>query len=164
MKRILALLIFLASFNLYSMEFFTGKMIKTKHETEATNYFLSIQREGKKLVFPISPESKTRNLHKYIGKTVRLSGKTQLRKSARSETNFLMYINVQKIEKLSLRDLGLPKNENDFSKYISRSQRKKSSKLTDKERKAMELSDKAYNTAIFVGGAILAAEILGALK
>lgn len=166
MKLFLSILLVLTSFSIYSASktksieapTVIGKIIKTKHEKEGTNYFIVYNRNGKDLAFPISPDSKVRNLHKYIGETVKVFGKTSFKKSDRKEVSYLMYFEVEQIKGLSLKDLEYTPDmskEDEVSFYLTKQQG-----ATAPGVKFKGINDKVANTAIFVGGAILAAEVL----
>ncbi len=135
-----------------------GKIIKTKHETSGTNYFITFQRDGKDLAYPISPESKVRNLHKYIGETVKVYGKTEFKKSQFKESSYLMYFKVSKVKGLSLKDLQykhtMSKDE-EVQFFLTKSTKTKKPGVQIKG-----IDDTTANTAIFLGGAVLAAEVL----
>lgn len=138
-----------------------GKVVKVKHELEGTNYFITYKKAGQYYAYPISPESKIRNLDKYIGKTVQISGKTDFRKSQRDESKFIMYFEITKMSPVSLSDVGVNAIafDNDLEKF---KQARKARTTSNKNGAEIKVSDKAANTAILVGGAALAAEVLGA--
>lgn len=135
-----------------------GKIVKTKHEKNGTNYFITYQRNGKDLAFPISPDSKVRKLHQYIGETVKVFGTTEFKKDPNSETSYTMYFHVDIVKGLSLKDLRYkpdPKKEDEIQFYLTKSREHISPGL-----KIKGIDDTTANTAIYVGGAALAAEVL----
>jgi hypothetical protein len=137
-----------------------GKIIKLKHEKEGTNYFITYTRDGKDLAFPISPTSKVRDLHKFAGDTVKVFGRTSFKKSDRKELAYIMYFEVESLNRLSLKDLEY---KHDISKQdeVSRYLKKQSTEPYDGN--GLRINDTVANTTIFVGGAILAAEVLSSL-
>lgn len=138
-----------------------GKIVKVKHEKEGTNYFITYNRDGKDLAFPISPDSKVRDLHKYIGETVKVYGKTAFKKSDRKELSYIMYFKVESLKSLTLKDLKFKHDmskEDEVAMYL-----KKQSMSEPYNGNGLRINDKVANTAIFVGGAILAAEVLSSL-
>ena len=137
-----------------------GKIVKTKHENYGTNYFITFKRDNKQLAFPISANSQIKNLHELEGETVKLYGKTFLKKSEKKEVAYIMFFEANKVTKLSTKDLAYKPdftNKADEVNYYLNMQRK----VESDKAQIKGVSNKAANTAIFIGGAILAAEVLG---
>ena len=137
-----------------------GKIIKAQKETDGSSYFLIYKDKKKTLAFPISSDSKVKSLDRYVGETVKISGKTVFRKTNRSETSHLLYIQADRIQPLKLKDLKYDPNkelDHEMDYFVSLNNKKRDSdQYTIKG-----IDNDVANTAIFVGGAILAAEVLG---
>ncbi len=143
-----------------------GKIVKTKHENEGTNYFIVITKNSKTYAYPISEESRVKNLDLYRGKMVKVFGYTDFRKSKKNESNYIMSFIVHRISELSVKDLSIKEDfqydevEHYLSLQKAASPSEKQGRTSDKATK-LGLNDTAVNSAIFVGGAALAAEVLG---
>ena len=145
-----------------------GKIIKTKHETEGTNYFVVFTQNKKKYAYPVSPRSTIKNMQNFEGKLVQIFGETELKKSNRDESRYIMFFNLTKLRIITVSDLGVTKSmkeSNEVTDYLEKQKIKliESNTANKMDKPTRGISDKAANTAIFVGGAILAAEILGAV-
>ena len=158
----LVILISLMSFQSHSKDIskgIVGKIVKTEEKTEGSEYFIIYTSKDKVLAFPISPDSKVKNLKSYIGETVKVFGTTSFKKTQRSETSHLMFFEVDKIQGLSLKDLAYKPeettNDHKVSFFLSPAPEPVAAGV-----KIKNINDDVANTAIFVGGAILAADVL----
>ena len=141
---------------------FLGKIVKTKKEINGSQYFITYETKDKTLAYPIlNPDQKIKNM---TGKMVRIWGKTEFKRAKYKESKYIMYFDISKADVLKLSDIGLKEQAYDdeqldtFAKNFS--SKPDGKRKTDGE--GLEISDTAANTAIFVGGAILAAEVLKA--
>ena len=94
-------------------------------------------------------------------------GSTVFKKSERSETDYIMYFEVNNLKELSLKDLKIKSDfskEDEVKKYMALQRVPSPTKqklIESPGGKIKGLNNKAVNAAIFIGGAILAAEVLG---
>lgn len=139
-----------------------GKIVKTKHETYNTNYFVVMTKDGKDFAYPIAPDSKIKNLHTLKNKTFKIYGKTVFRKDPKKEGSYVLYFKINKADELQLKDLALKQDINLQDPNILKNKTEIVLESTHNGPKegAIRVSDKAANTAIFLGGAAIAAEVL----
>jgi len=167
MKYLLTIFILLLSVHSFATEeqkLLVGKIIKSKHETEGSNYFVLIEKENKKYAYPVNEKSLVRNLDQYENKFVKVYGQTNFQKSKKDESNFVMTIQINKVSEVKVSDLSVTqfKQNTEFDDFMKL---QSGTKINKEARDGkITISDKAANTAILVGGAILAAEILGKLR
>lgn len=165
MKNLLVLLMFVFSLTGFAKDTrptVWGKILKTKKEAHGYKYFVYFKKDGKDFAYPISNKSKIDPIifDKLQGKYAKIYGATNFESINLDSTKHIMTFVVNDARELKLADL----NKN-FDAYKERMDVKflKKKMLTEDKPTKKGLSDKAVNSAIFVGGAVLAAEVLGAL-
>lgn len=160
MKILLSLFIFSFSVLAQSSPSIWGQIVKTKKETYGHEYFVYFKEDGKDFAYPLSSESKVgkKKLENMVGKYAKIYGKAEFEKAKAGESQFIMAFQVNKIDPLSLKDL----NENmsvyddrlSAVRYIPKGGKYRSEAYTE------TIDDEKANTAILVGGAVLAVEVL----
>jgi hypothetical protein len=138
-----------------------GKVLKTK-TLHGHNYFIYFKSEGKNYAYPLSTKSsiKQKKLDSLAGKYARIYGKERLEQIKLEGSKHILTFEVTDVKELKLSDLN--QNLDDFKERMDIVQISKRQITSDKAVKD-GISDKTVNTAIFVGGAILAAEVLSVL-
>lgn len=160
MKNILILIIVFTSLSAFSKEnpAVWGVIYKTKKHIQGHKYFVYYKENGKDYAYPLSIKSNIDPivLDKLNGKHARIYGTTTFEKADLDGTKLIMSFKVRDAKELKLSDLN-----NDFKAYKERSNEFYLSKYSQENpNKKISISDKAANTAIFVGGAALALEVL----
>ena len=135
-----------------------GKIVKTKKEINGNQYFVTYKTKNKTLAYPIkNPSEAVKKMH---GKMVRIWGKTEFAKSPYQESKYLMYFKIDKADVLTMKDLGLKDENLDEERFKVFAENSPRTMRNPKSGAEIEISDTAANTAIFIGGAVLAAEVL----
>lgn len=161
LKTLLLTLFLTFSFAYAKDPLIIGKIVKTKHESYSTNYFILMQKDGENYAYPISPDSSVKNLHKMQNKTFKIYGETAFKKDPNKEGSFVLYFKVDKAEELQLKDLALKEEINlQDPKILKKTVMKEKPRPGSVENLQMEINDKVANTVIILGGAALAADIL----
>ena len=135
-----------------------GVIYKTKKEIQGHQYFVYYKENGKDYAYPLSVKSNIDPviLDKLNGKHAKVYGKTIFEKADLDGTKLIMTFLVQDAKELKLSDLN-----NDFNAYKERTNENYLAKYSNENpNKSIKISDKAANTAIFIGGAALALEVL----
>ncbi len=139
-----------------------GKIYKTKKKVQGHSYFVYFKKDGKDFAYPLSTKSNMDPiiLEKLNGKFAKIYGKTSFESANFDNSKFILTFLVSDAKELKLSELN--SNLADFSK------RDDLSLLSDRknlksEKATIGISDDIANKAIFLGGAALAAEVLGAL-
>lgn len=138
-----------------------GKVLKTK-DLHGHTYFIFFKSEGKSYAYPLSATSsiEKKKLDSLTGKYARIYGQEKFEKIELEGTKHILTFEVNDAQELTLADL----NQN-LDVYQPRIDVELIAKRQLKSDQALRegISDKAINTAIFIGGAILASEVLGVL-
>lgn len=139
-----------------------GKIFKAKEQVYGYKYFVYFKKDGKAYAYPLSNKSNIdpAQLDKLDGKYAKIYGSTNFEAINLDSTKHIMTFVVSDARELKLADLNT-----NFDAYKERMDVNflKKKMLNDDRPTKKGLSDKAVNAAIFVGGAVLAAEVLGAL-
>lgn len=166
MKYFLILFI-LISFNVFSQTKETfptiwGTLYKTTKETHGHQYFIFFKKGGRNYAFPLSSESKINKskLDKLNGKFAKIYAKESFERIDLEKTKHILTYNVIDAKELTLSDLNqnieIYSEQQDIQKIYQR-------QITSDIPTKTGLSNKAINTAIFIGGTILAADVLSVL-
>lgn len=136
-----------------------GQVVKTNKELYGHEYFVTFKEEGQNYAYPLSNESQLgeKEIQKMVGKYAKIKGKTKFEKRDVGESKYLMTFRVEEITPLTFKDL----NEN-MPSYADRLTVKRyiGEGAYRSETYTHSIDDKTANTAILVGGAVLAAEVL----
>lgn len=166
MKAIFFIFTFLFSFSIMAQESGTwGQVIKSDKSRYGHQYFIYFKQDGKDYAYPIDPTSEkvAKELSDSHADYVQVFGTIEFEEVDLEKTKHIVVYKVNKIKKLTLKDL----NEN-MQNYgdrldVSRFAIKEPSNPHAAKKGSRGISDKATNTAIFVGGAVIAAEVLSML-
>lgn len=136
-----------------------GQVVKTKKEVYGHEYFVTFKENGKDYAYPLAKDSKVGadKLENMVGKYARINGKAEFEKTEVGESKYIMTFQVQDINPLSFKDL----NENmpgysdrlTVKRYVGEGGYKS-------EVYTSGIDNKTANTAILVGGAALAVDVL----
>jgi hypothetical protein len=139
-----------------------GKIYKTKESQHGYQYFVYFKKDGKDYAYPLSTNSNMskKKLEELVGKYARIYGEEKFDEINLEGSKHILTFEVRDAIELTLADLN--QNFDAYAERIDVKQLRKRQLESDQPTKK-GLSDKAVNTAIFVGGAILAAEILSVL-
>lgn len=139
-----------------------GQIIKAKEETHGFKYFVYFKKEGKAYAYPLSNESEisSKQLDQLHGKYAKIYGQTNFERIELDNTKHIMTFVVSDARELKLADLNT-----DYETYKERMDVDflKRKRVQTEQAEIKGLSDTAVNSAIFVGGAALAVEVLGTL-
>ena len=139
-----------------------GKIINAKQETYGYKYFVYFRQDGKDYAYPLSKKSQidSAKLQKLDGKYARIEGVTDFETIQLEGARHIMTFIVGDAAELTLADLNTNldayKDRMDVDLF-------KKKRVQTEQAEIKGLSDKAINAAIWVGGAVLAAEVLGKL-
>jgi len=137
-----------------------GKIYKTETKMRGHQYFVYFRKDGKDFAYPLSTKSKInrKKLSNLNGKYAQIYGTSSFEKMDLERSQHILTFQVHDAQELQLSDLN-----KDMSKYMYRNNLVPHlERLQDPFRKQgnIMISDEAANTAIFWGGAALAAEVL----
>lgn len=161
MKALLLTLIFTLSALAQAKEIpaIWGQVVKTKKEVYGHQYFVTFKEGGEDYAYPLAKDSKVgeKKLQEMVGQYAKIYGKADFEKANVGESKYIMSFQVEDIKALSFKDL----NEN-MPNYSDRLTVKRyigeGKELS--ETYTHSIDDKTANTAIFVGGAALAIDVL----
>ncbi|MCO4753948.1 MAG: hypothetical protein KC478_05675 [Bacteriovoracaceae bacterium] len=160
MKSILLLVMFCASVFAQSTPSTWGQIVKTKKETYGHEYFVYFKDDGKDFAYPLSSDSSVgeKRLESMVGKYAKIYGSAEFEKAKAGESRFIMAFKVKRIDPLSLKDLNenisLYEDRLSATRYVPMNGKYVSESYTE------TIDNATANTAITVGGAALAVEVL----
>ena len=164
MKNLPTLLIVLFSLTALSAEkpAIWGKIYKTKTKVQGHSHFVYFKKDGKGYAYPLSSKSKIDPLvlDKLNGKFAKIYGKTSFEASNLENSKFILTFLVDGAKELELSELN--SNLSDYSKRDDLALFIKKNKIQN-DKATIGISDDVANTAILIGGAALAAEVLGTI-
>lgn len=165
MKHLITLIFLLFSLTAFTKEqrpTVWGKIFKVKKKAYGYSYFIYFKKDGKDYAYPVSNKTKIDpvQLDNLDGKYAKVYGSTSFEPIDLDSTKHIMTFVVNDARELKLADLN--KNFDAYTERMDINFLKKQELKSDKAVKG-GLSDKGINAAIFVGGAALAAEVLGTL-
>lgn len=136
-----------------------GKVVKTKKELHGHEYFVTFKENDKSYAYPLSKESKVgeKKLEEMVGQYAKIYGKAEFEKADVGEAGFIMAFQVRAIKPLAFKDLN--ENMPDFADRLV-VKRYVEGGTFQSETYTKSIDDKTANTAIMVGGAALAADVL----
>lgn len=136
-----------------------GKVVKTKKELYGHEYFVTFKENGKSYAYPLSKDSKVgkEKLEEMVGKYAKIQGKAEFERADVGESKFIMTFKVGAINPLTFKDLN--ENMPDFADRLVVRRYVEEGKFQS-ETYTKGIDDKTANTAIFIGGAALAADVL----
>lgn len=139
-----------------------GKIIESKKDSYGFKYFVYFKKGDKHYAYPISHHSKIspKKLKTLVGKYAQIYGGTNFEPINLDSTKHIMTFVVDGAKELSLADLNT--NYDAYKERMNVNLLLKK-RVQDQRYTKRGLSDKAVNAAIFIGGAVLAAEVLGTL-
>lgn len=139
-----------------------GKIYKTKEKKYGHRYFVYFKRDGIDYVFPLSSDSKLseKKLNSLIGKYAQIYGQEQFEEINLEESKHILTFKVSDAKELTLADLN--QNTEVYSEQLYFYDFSKKQLKSDVPTKT-GISDKAVNTAILIGGTLLAADVLSVL-
>lgn len=166
MKLLTIILAIFFSLNTFAKTHGTwGQVIKSDKPRYGHHYFIYFKQNGKDYAYPIDPtnEKVKAALEKSHSDYVQVFGSVEFEEVNLEKTRHILVFKVNSIKKLSLKDLN--ENMQDFNNRldVSRYMVKSPENPHAVKQPSRGLSDKATNAAIFVGGSIIAAEVLSQL-
>lgn len=138
-----------------------GQIIKAPKTTVGYDYFIYFKKDGQAYAYPLSHSSEMslKKIKSLVGQFAKIEGEPYFEKKPIGESEYIMTFKVTNADPLKLSEL----NEN-FNLYEERQNlehyKSLRQKPTSEEPTVKGISDKVANTAIFVGGAALALEVL----
>jgi hypothetical protein len=164
MKKLMILFLMLFTMTSYALEkpAIWGKIYKTKKKVQGHSYFIYFKKDGKDYAYPLSTKSNIDPivLDKLNGKFAKIYGKTSFESANLDKSKFILTFLVRDAKELKLSELS--SNLSDYSKRDDlTSFIKINNYKTDKSQ--TRISDEVANSAIFLGGMALAAEVLSTL-
>lgn len=138
-----------------------GKVLKTKN-LHGYTYFVYFKSEGQSYAYPLATKSsvKQKKLDALAGKYARIYGKEKLELITLEGSKHILTFEVSDVKELKLSDLN--QNLDAFKERMDIAQISKRQLKSDQAVRE-GISDKTVNTAIFVGGAVLATQVLSVL-
>jgi len=139
-----------------------GKIYKTQSKVQGHSYFVYFKKDGKGYAYPLGTKSNIDPivLDKLKGKFAKIYGKTSFESANLENSKFILTFLVRDAKELKLSELS--SNMSDFSKRDDLASFIKINNYRTGKSQSV-ISDDVANTAIFLGGAALAAEVLGTL-
>lgn len=138
-----------------------GKIVKTKEKKIGYYYFIYFKKDGIDYAFPLSSKSKIsqQKLENLNGKYAKIYGEEKFEDVGLEASKLILTFEVQDAIELKLSDLN-----QDLDSYSDRLNIEKIHKKFESDVYVKKgLSNKAINTAILIGGTILAADVLSVL-
>jgi hypothetical protein len=164
MKILISLFIIMFTVSSFANEKPTiwGKVYKTKSKVQGHSYFVYFKKDGKGYAYPLSTKSNIDPivLDKLNGKFAKIYGKTSFESANLDRSKFILTFLVTDAKELQLSELS--SNLSEFSKRDDLASFAKINNYRTEKSQAV-ISDEVANSAIFLGGAALAAEVLGTL-
>lgn len=115
-----------------------------------------IEVEKKQYAYPFDA-SNVKELKALRGKTIKAYFESDFRKSESDNSQYFMYLKLIKATELNLKSLGV---QADDEIQVAKQPPALKNQLSSDKFQAKGLSNKIINSALFVGGALLAADVL----
>lgn len=137
-----------------------GKVVKTNKEIYGHEYFVTFKENGNDYAYPLAKDSKVgeKEISKMVGKYAKIYGTADFEKADAGESKYIMAFQVNKIDPLTFKELN--ENMPTYYQRLSTERYIGEGKVTSEMYTKRGIDDKTANTAIFIGGAALAVEVL----